>query len=51
VRSEAGFAIATLGTEGLAVSALHAADLVLKGSRDALDLLLHPSRLIASWRV
>lgn len=42
--------IAVLGREGLSVIALQAADLVVPGVTDALDLLLHPQRLIATLR-
>jgi P-type E1-E2 ATPase len=48
--SAAALGIAVLGQEGLAVEALQAADLVAGGIEDALDLLLHPQRLIASLR-
>lgn len=42
--------IAVLGTEGLATSALHAADVVVLRIDDALDLLLCPKRLVATLR-
>lgn len=48
--SAAVLGIAILGREGLAVEALQAADLVVGGIEDALDLLLHPRRLIATLR-
>jgi len=48
--SAAALGIAVLGREGLASEALQAADLVVSGIEDALDLLLHPQRLIASLR-
>jgi P-type E1-E2 ATPase len=47
---EAALAIAVIGTEGLAVEALLAADLVVNSIDDALDLLLAPTRIIASLR-
>ncbi len=47
---EAALGIAILGEEGLAVEALQAADLLVRDIRDALDLLLQPERLIATWR-
>jgi len=46
----AGLGIAVLGGEGLAVPALQAADLVVPDVAAALDLLLHPQRLIATLR-
>jgi P-type E1-E2 ATPase len=46
----AGLGIAMLGREGLAVAALQAADLVVPDVAAALDLLLHPKRLIATLR-
>ena len=42
--------IAVLGPEGLATSALSAADVVASGITEALDLLLIPDRLIATLR-
>jgi soluble P-type ATPase len=48
--SAAALGIAILGREGLASEALQAADLVVGGIEDALDLLLHPPRLIATLR-
>lgn len=42
--------IAVLGSEGLAVSALTAADVVVPSISDALDLLLNPRRLVATLR-
>ncbi len=47
----AGLGVAVLGPEGLAVQALTAADLVCASITDALDLLLHPNRLRATWRL
>ena len=45
----AALGIAVLGSEGLAGEALRAADVVV-GIHDALDLLLHPRRLVATLR-
>jgi len=47
---QAALGIAVLGTEGLATEALRAADVVVRQPADALDLLLHPKRLIATLR-
>lgn len=46
----AALGIAILGGEGLAVDALRAADLVVGNIVDALDLLIHPRRLVATLR-
>jgi soluble P-type ATPase len=46
----AALGIAVLGPEGLAVSALNAADVVVPSITDALDLLLTPQRLVATLR-
>jgi len=46
----AGLGIAVLGTEGVAVEALTAADLLAPSICAALDLLLHPARLVATLR-
>ncbi len=46
----AALGIAVLGPEGLACQALQAADLVAPDVLAALDLLLHPKRLIATLR-
>jgi P-type E1-E2 ATPase len=46
----AALGIAVLGREGLAVATLSAADLVVARIEDALDLLLHPQRLVATLR-
>lgn len=46
----AALAIAVLGGEGLAVEALHSADVVVTSIEDALDLLIHPKRLMATLR-
>jgi P-type E1-E2 ATPase len=48
--SAAGLGIAVLGHEGLAVTALQAADLLVPDVTAALDLLVHPQRLIATLR-
>jgi P-type E1-E2 ATPase len=42
--------IAVLGTEGVNVEALQAADVVVASIHDALDLLLKPKRLVATLR-
>lgn len=47
---DAGLGIAVLQTEGTAREALEAADLVVPGILEALDLLLHPQRLKATLR-
>jgi len=46
----AALGIAVAGTEGLAGDALRAADVVVHHAVDALGLLLHPKRLIATLR-
>jgi P-type E1-E2 ATPase len=48
--SAAALGIAVLGPEGLASGALRAADAVVGRIEDALDLLLHPQRLLATLR-
>lgn len=48
--SAAGIGIAVLGDEGLALSALTSADLVMASIHDALSLLEYPTRLIATLR-
>lgn len=48
---EAALGIAVLGPEGTAASALQAATIVVPDIRVAFDLLLHPTRLIATLRV
>ena len=48
--SEAALGIAVLQDEGLALETLLAADLVVPAVTAALDLLLHPLRLVASLR-
>ena len=47
---EAALAVAVLGPEGLAVDAIRQADLVAPSPEAALDLLLHPARLVATLR-
>lgn len=46
----AKLAIAVLGEEGLAVETLNVADVVVSHVNVALDLLLHPLRLVATLR-
>ncbi len=46
----AAIGVAVLATEGVASSALRAADVVTLGPIDALDLLLKPKRLVATLR-
>jgi len=46
----AALGIAVLGPEGLAAEAWQAADVVMASIHDALDLLLHPRRLVATLR-
>lgn len=48
--SEAALGIAVMGQEGLAIAALLASDIVTDSVYDALDLLTHPKRLVASLR-
>ena len=48
--SAAVLGIAVMGREGLAVEAWRAADLVVGRIEDALDLLFHPQRLVATLR-
>ncbi|MGQ9586586.1 MAG: hypothetical protein ACUVXG_14470 [Anaerolineae bacterium] len=47
---EVALGIAVLGREGLARETWPAADIVVSHACDALDLLLDPQRLIATWR-
>jgi soluble P-type ATPase len=47
---EAALGICVLGPEGMAVEALMAADVVAPSVLDALDLLYHPLRLMATLR-
>lgn len=46
----AALGIAVLGPEGLAVDALLAADVLVRDIHDALDLVDHPIRLVATCR-
>ena len=50
ILKEAALGIAVLGDEGLSVSAMKNADIVVKNISEALDLLLKPERLIATLR-
>jgi len=50
VLKEAALGIAVLGEEGVSVSAMKNADLVVKNIQNALDLFLKPKRLIATLR-
>lgn len=50
ILKEAALGIAVLGDEGLSVSAMKNADIVVKSISDALDLFLRPKRLIATLR-
>ena len=47
---EAGLGITVLGREGTAMQAMLAADIVIPNIVDALELLLHPRRIIATLR-
>jgi P-type E1-E2 ATPase len=47
---EADLAIAVLGTEGTATTTLVAADVICRSGEDAIDLLLHTDRLVATLR-
>lgn len=47
---KAALGIAVMGGEGLCISALYNADLVVRDICDALDLLIHPQRLVATLR-
>ncbi len=48
--AQAALAIAVLGSEGLANEALAAADIMVPDAVSALDLLLHPQRIVATLR-
>ena len=48
ILKEAGLGIAVLGDEGMSVSAMKNADIVVKSIFDALDLFLKPKRLLAT---
>ena len=47
----AAIAIAVIAHEGVSLLALQTADVLAQGPLDAIDLALHPKRLIASLRV
>jgi soluble P-type ATPase len=47
----AAIGIAVLSKEGVSAAALQSADLLAYGPLDAIDLLLHPKRLIATLRL
>jgi len=48
ILKEAGLGIVVLGDEGMSVSAMKNADIVVKSIFDALDLFLKPKRLLAT---
>ena len=48
ILKEAALGIAVLGDEGLSVSAMKSADIVVKSIQNALDLFLKPKRLITT---
>jgi soluble P-type ATPase len=50
ILKEAALGIAVLGDEGISVSTMKNADIVVKNISDALDLFLKPKRLIATLR-
>ena len=50
ILKEAALGIAILGDEGVSVSAIKSADIVVRNIQNALDLLLKPKRLIATLR-
>ena len=50
ILKEAALGIAVLGDEGMSVSAMKSADIVVENIHNALDLLLEPKRLIATLR-
>lgn len=50
ILKEASLGIAVLGEEGMSVSTMKNADIVVKSISDALDLLLKPKRLMATLR-
>ena len=50
ILKEAGLGIAVLGEEGLSVSVIKNADIVVKNISDALDIFLKQKRLIATLR-
>jgi soluble P-type ATPase len=50
ILKETALGIAVLGDEGVSVSAIKTADIVVKNIQNALDLLLKPKKLIATLR-
>ncbi len=48
ILKEAALGIAVMGDEGMSVSTLESADIVVKNISHALDLFLKPKRLIAT---
>ena len=48
ILKEAAFGIAVLGDEGVSVSAIQSADILVKNIQSALDLFLKPRRLITT---
>jgi soluble P-type ATPase len=48
--NQAAIGIAVLADEGVAMSALQGADILVHGPIDAIELLLHPKRLVATLR-
>jgi soluble P-type ATPase len=50
ILKEAALGIAILGDEGVSLTALKQADIMVKSISDALDLLLKPKRLMATLR-
>ncbi len=50
ILKEAALGIAVLGDEGMSISAMQNADIVVKNISEALDLFLKPKRLIATLR-
>ena len=50
ILKEAALGIGILGDEGISVTAVKQADIMIKNISDALDLLLKPKRLIATLR-
>ena len=47
---KAAIGVAVMSTEGVAISALQAADVLVHGPIDAIELVLNPKRLIATLR-
>jgi soluble P-type ATPase len=47
---EADLAICIMGEEGCSLSAMLASDILVRTPEDAIELLLHPNRLISTWR-